>query len=29
MFKVYDDSNFIINYQDNLEKLVTNFVSLL
>ena len=27
MFKVYDDSNFIINYQDNLEKLVTNFVS--
>ena len=29
MFKVYDDSNFVINYQDNLEKLVTNFVSLL
>ena len=27
MFKVYDDSNFVINYQDNLEKLVTNFVS--
>lgn len=26
MFKVYDDSNFVINYQDNLEKLVTNFV---
>ena len=27
MFKVHDDSNFVINYQDNLEKLVTNFVS--
>ena len=26
MFKVYDDSNFVISYQDDLEKLVTNFV---
>lgn len=27
MFKEYNDNNFIINYSDNLEKLVTNFVS--
>lgn len=27
MFKEYNDNNFIINYPDDLEKLVTNFVS--
>ena len=27
MFKEYDDNDFVINYQDDLEKLVTNFVS--
>mgnify|MGYP007047910413 CR=1 FL=1 len=27
MFKEYNDNDFIISYQDNLEKLVTNFVS--
>ena len=26
MFKEYDDNDFVINYQDDLEKLVTNFV---
>ena len=27
MFKEYNDNDFVINYQDDLEKLVTNFVS--
>ena len=27
MFKKYNDNDFVINYQDDLEKLVTNFVS--
>lgn len=27
MFKEYNDNDFVINYQDDLGKLVTNFVS--
>ena len=26
MFKIYNDDNFIINYQDNLEDLVNYFI---
>ena len=27
MFKEYNDNDFVINYQDDLEKLVTSFVN--